>query len=724
LRSEQSTAGTPPDDEAGILEASLSRESPDGREPAKEPKYDRWAWPERLLWTLVGAELIQWAVRLYPSSTAYPRVAVVVVGAGAWGLGLIVACWLGDGALSTRRWGSLATWATVLVIPAVFLVWTVAQLHAAPAYGTDEIAFDQYAAQLALHGLNPYVHSMRPAFALFNVTPDGYTYRLNGTAVTELSYPALSFEPYLPFLALGWSTQLGVVVNAVAWAISIVLLFILLPRWMRPAALLIGSMTTYISYAVGGVTDMLYLPLLLGAAYEWNRFGRKTGLRRWLGPILLGLAMSVKQTPWIVLPFVIAALVAEGRGGGGWHKGLKDAGQYLLVALVAFAVPNLPYLAMSPSGWVNGVLTPVLGHAVPSGQGAIGLSLFLRWGGGSLTDYSVLTVIFLVGLFSVYAVTYPLARRLTWLVPSVVLFFNARSFASYLICLVPVALVGAVTSEPKPAVGAVELVSSNGSVNRGPVPWRRWPVVAGGSAAAVTLALLVALSAKPPLSLTVIDVTTTGQLATVEKLTVAVSNDSARALRPYFTLDEGGAVTSFWRASGGPPLLKAGAVAHYQLAAPNFPAQPSIAGGFQVLAFTSGPDTVSASGAYVLNRWHVSLVPDAVDSAVPIGSPVLVRAELENQLDRPVHAANVPVYLGQVIYNEQGLIYSEAVVNGSLPGATPVLAYTDSTGIATFTIVGTQVTPDPVYFEANLVEPTEFFPYGYSQILSVQFAAK
>ena len=82
-------------------------------------------------------------------------------------------------------------------------LWSYFQVFIAPDYGTDEIAFDQYAAQLALHGINPYLHSMAPAFPLFHVSPNGYTFRLNGQPVTTLSYPALSFEAYLPLLASG-----------------------------------------------------------------------------------------------------------------------------------------------------------------------------------------------------------------------------------------------------------------------------------------------------------------------------------------------------------------------------------------------------------------------------------------------------------------------------------------------------------------------------------------
>src|SRR5260370_842924 len=87
------------------------------------------------------------------------------------------------------------------------------QVVATPAQagsGTAEIAFDQYAAQLALHGLNPYLHSMGPSFPLFHVSPNGSRLKRNGQPITSLSYPALSFEAYLPLLALGVTTQAAV----------------------------------------------------------------------------------------------------------------------------------------------------------------------------------------------------------------------------------------------------------------------------------------------------------------------------------------------------------------------------------------------------------------------------------------------------------------------------------------------------------------------------------
>jgi hypothetical protein len=100
-----------------------------------------------------------------------------------------------------------------------------------------------------------------------------------------------------------------------------------------------------------------------------------------------------------------------------------------------------------------------------------------------------------------------------------------------------------------------------------------------------------------------------------------------------------------------------------------------------------------------------------------------VRAEIVNRLDQQVRAAKVPVYLGQVIYAQQGLQYSQAFINQGLEGETPIETLTNARGVATFTIRSPVGGSDPVYFEANLVNPTAFYPYGYSPILTVRFGS-
>ncbi len=230
---------------------------------------------------------------------------------GFWGLSVVIISWLDLEAFpALRRWERHFEWVNALVVVALIGAWTYIQFHNAPAYTTDELSFDQYAAQLVAHGLhNPYVHSMAPAGPLFRLSPDGYTYTTSGTPVLAMSYPSLSFLVYVPFILLGWTNEVGAGLNVAAWVVAILLMFWLLPRQLRPAVLVLSSIDVYLAFAPGGVTDMLYIPLLIVAAYRWDRFG--TSRASYLAPVAMGLAMAIKQTPWPVLAFVLCALAMD-----------------------------------------------------------------------------------------------------------------------------------------------------------------------------------------------------------------------------------------------------------------------------------------------------------------------------------------------------------------------------------------------------------------------------
>ena len=221
------------------------------------------AWTERALRTLAAVFVVTWSFRLAGYLTFGTWVAVPVVLMGLTGLLAIVAAWLPAGTLSGRRQRQLDLFVLVAVIAAL-AIWSYFQIYNAPDYGTDEIAFDQYAAQLALHGINPYLHSMAAAFPLFHVSPNGYTFLLNGQPVTKLSYPALAFEQYLPLLAMGITTQAAVWTDVAAWALGAVVLYAVLPRKLAPLAAVVVSLDVFTGYAVGGVTDFLFMPLLIG----------------------------------------------------------------------------------------------------------------------------------------------------------------------------------------------------------------------------------------------------------------------------------------------------------------------------------------------------------------------------------------------------------------------------------------------------------------------------
>lgn len=241
---------------------------------------------ERVGWSLAALVVVFWGLALWNGSSV-----------AAWfnlaGIGLVLA-----GLLAIWRvWASAqppkrSEQALIMVLVAAgLLAWGYLQVLLAPGYGTDSVAFNQYAAELLLDGRNPYGHSMLPALDRFLVPTIYHTYLLDGTPVESLSYPALAFLLYVPALALGLSMQAAIFTDLAAWALACLLLWRLFPQRCAWAAALIMSFAVYTSFVAGGVTDALFLPFVLLAVWRWDRFGdpAEPGASRWLGPIALGL---------------------------------------------------------------------------------------------------------------------------------------------------------------------------------------------------------------------------------------------------------------------------------------------------------------------------------------------------------------------------------------------------------------------------------------------------
>ena len=217
---------------------------------------------------------------------------------------------------------------------------------------------------------------------------------------------------------------------------------------------------------------------------------------------------------------------------------------------------------------------------------------------------------------------------------------------------------------------------------------------------------------------------TTGQLATVGQVTLSVTNNTGDSVRPAFTLENGTVMTAFWQRVSGPAVLgphQHASVHDRRAELPGDAVHPERFPGAGVPHRPGvGQPHVRLPGQ---STGGSSCSPTRSTRPCPSGQQITVRAEIVNRLDQPVAAAAVPVYLGQIIYAQQGLRYSQAFINNGLEGQTPVEALTNKHGVATFKIRSPVGGSDPVYFEANLVNPTYFYPYGYSPILTVRFGS-
>ena len=332
---------------------------------------------------LVALVWILWGLKLYqPTFTVSgaPESGFVYTVGGV--VALAVAC-----ARPTGKWASrldlILLFGTVVAIG----LWTRAAVFGSPAYGTDEVAFDQGAAELLLRGVNPYGADLSWTFDAFRVLPSGTTNTLSGDFVHTLSYPAGAFLVYVPLLAAGVQAQAAIYMDALFWIIGLCTLWWALPSRYRPIVPIFGSLGIYVDYATGGVTDPLMMPFLVIALWRWDRFGdpAETSSARWIGPIALGLACTFKQSAWFIVPMLVTAISIETLSA---DRGLRPIARYVGLAVIAFLIPNLPFIVLDPRAWVGGVFLPFLEPLVPFGQGFIAISTTFFQGGGALPAYT------------------------------------------------------------------------------------------------------------------------------------------------------------------------------------------------------------------------------------------------------------------------------------------------------------------------------------------------
>lgn len=646
-----------------------------------------------------------WGFRIYYMNTEFPWMSILstfLILLSVSGMAICI--------LQRKRdhWISYIEWALLIGALSGLFVWTYTQILNSPAYGTDELAFDQYAWHLTLHHINPYISSMRPAFTRYHVSPIGYTFTYSGKAVTSLSYPALSFLLYAPLWFLGIHAQNAVWTDILFWAISMIMVFLLSKKTYRAFAIVLFSWSFYVGFMEGGITDSLFIPFLLLSAYRWDHYAKEYP-RRWWAPLCFGLAMSVKQTPWFIAPFLLISIWHEARAlNHPRRKTITISLTYIGFAFIGFIVPNLYFIAINPIAWIRGILTPLFSNIVPSGQGVIALSVFEHFGGGNVSFLSDSSILILLALCITYALFYNYLKPWLFFIPSLIFMFTTRSFASYFADLLPVVLLSLMTYHP-----------TEQQLSKRNFRFRRNLTLFSFLPGAVFLVLAFRFTG--PLHITIQDIHTTGQYGTIDEITVRVKNTSLKPVLPSFSVDTGGQYTTFWNIIDHESPISPYHTEKFTLEAPNVESMPPVTGGFQVVGFTESPYSISASKSYVPSLWHVILTPESVSRPVHVGQSILLIAKVVNRENQPILQKNIPVYLGQVIYAQSGLEFSQVKINHGAIGQTPVEALTNKKGQASFRIYPTIASKDPVYFEANLVNSKFYYPYGYSNTVSVLF---
>ena len=303
--------------------------------------------------------------------------------------------------------------ATGVALGAYVLVGMV--LILGKGYHVDSVAVVHRAAEIAVAGHDPYQElDVVSALREFGLDPTLATHLEDGSDVTTYNYPALSFLVPAPFVALGLRDI------RFLYLVEIVALSLLLTREVRVpwrplvTAAIVGNAIIVRQNVLAGVDPLWAIFTVLGFLFV---------ARRWSSPILIGLACATRQPAWFFVPFYLVAV---------WKRaGRREAVRRLAIAIVAGALPNLPFFISSPGAFLGGVLMPTLGPLEPYGVGLIRFAidgeipLFARGVYGTL---SIAAMVVLV------AVLWRFWRRLpngTLVFPSLILWFAWRSLQNY-----------------------------------------------------------------------------------------------------------------------------------------------------------------------------------------------------------------------------------------------------------------------------------------------------
>ncbi|MGH9016267.1 MAG: hypothetical protein ACRDY1_00830 [Acidimicrobiales bacterium] len=563
--------------------------------PTSSPARRRAELVERGGWSLVWLGVITGGLGVWGYWVASPvnvvlAPAVVLIGI----LGMAAVWWIPS--VRSRLFQA----ATLLGVLASVMIPRGIGIHVRQYYTTDSAAFDHVAAQALLHGADPYTTSMSAAGELLNVPALFWTYTVNGTHVSHVSYPAGSFLVDVPALALGFLHLPVDWTDLIAWLITGALLFVLLPSWLRwLGGLVILSPIFSAAFSAGG-TDAAFLPFLVLAVWRWDRFGRgrEAGLARWMGPVALGLACAVKQTPWFCVPFLALGVALEARRDG--RRPVRVLLRYLNVVVAVFTVVNLPFIVWQPQAWAHGTLIPFMEPLVADGQGLVSLATHGFAGGVNLSLLAWAAGLAYLTVLGAFVLRYRSFKRVWLLLLPVAFFFSARSLANYLVDLFPAAVVAMTTvASPGPVPARPP------STDRRHVPTRVLPLVAG--VVGVVVLSVVAFTG-PTLQLSVKDVYRSEAGGFMGSVVVSVHNNTGTTLTPSFLVDTGDShPAGFWfRADGRPVVVGPHSSVTVRLRPPTDIDQPTIGTLWLVEAYVAHPDSLSSSPLQTWKGWTLT----------------------------------------------------------------------------------------------------------------------
>ena len=486
-----------------------------------------------------GALLIQLAIQIATAAPLFSSRAniILVAVSGFSGLCSLVAAGVRRPS-QALRWITLVAYVCVVIVRSI--IWT--QTSGTFTHVTiDQGIYNDLSGELIRRGENPYTWDFAGAFDLYRTAPLASTPRLDGSIKGPYNYPALAFLLSAPLQAVGLPGTFMVLVTA--QIAVLLLLYFAAPRAIQPVILFpIFAGFDFVGLSLIGVLDILWAAFLVAMVVVW----KKPTLRA----ILFGLAVSVKQIPWLVVPFLILRI---------WRDEETDSpasrvGKFAGISALTFIAVNGFFIMSDANAYLRGVTGPLWDNMVILSQG--GLSTITHLGLIDLPKsyYLLATFSVLVLLLFWYWRHYDVLRDAFWIFPGILMWFSYRNLTAYWVYWVLPLLAALMTRTP----AATPTANSPG--------WR-FTLAASAGVLMVLLSVGAYLSSLPD----EIEIRLRGPMVTsqgrVIRMEVEVMNRSQRDLIPRFAIQRFTTIANPqpWRIENGPLTLQPGETGTYRI---------------------------------------------------------------------------------------------------------------------------------------------------------------
>ena len=316
---------------------------------------------------------------------------------------------------------SLAVLAVFLILASVLAYEAMYSFSNNGWGGVDELAYNYYASQLFLNGVNPYTQSMAPILNARGIMP---TVLLNGSYEYAYDYPALSFLSYAPVTALGVTSFYSFV--AILVFLSILSSFaVYYKSGFNNSALIPIAAWLALAFSLASVSNtFLAVSVFLLFAYIFKE-------KPVLSGILLGLGASVTQVAWFALPFFYILTFR--------HRGWKGMRNQILASAAVFVMVNIYFVALSPMATIGNIFA-LFGSTKLPFYGPNLMQFFISFFPAPYLAMEIASGLFLIWALAMLYFYTKSAKAVLVLAPAFAFFLTWRNISIYAIPYVPLLL--------------------------------------------------------------------------------------------------------------------------------------------------------------------------------------------------------------------------------------------------------------------------------------------